>query len=514
MMTLPNRPTPERDENGAMAIMVALMAVVLFFAAALAVDISSLAMERQQLHDNVDSAAHAGAYELPGNGTGAQSKATSMAKSLDSALDPDVDLWCIVASTGSAQTVKADQIPATCYPGPPPYSGSNYPGLRCNTTICAIPCFAAQGDQCNAMRVREDKDVPFGFASVGEWLLTQGANDRREGNTGAVTTVACKGSCGNESPNPMNIVFMADRTTSMSDSDRSLMKNAILSSLKTMTPSMHYVAFGALHKSRTTGFSSPTCRTEATPFASALSYASNVKVGTWMPLSFSNNYLTTSATPTLNSASPLVAGINCLPASGVPGFPYGSYGTHLAGALKGAARYLLGIDSNNLSSLPARPGTPKKVIIFETDGMPDEILDEGSTSLGLTGDIGSGFNSSGSNGQQGCDKFEQVAQNAKDEGVTIITIGFGNAATARCKKSEGSWGSSSRVRDVLARAASPDPQTGEPSEASSCDSAASRTDENTDGDFFFCAAAGGELADIFKTAIVSVSDSIRFVQMP
>ena len=44
---------------------------------------------------------------------------------------------------------------------------------------------------------------------------------------------------------------MADRTPSMSDANRGLMKTAIVDSLKTMTPSLHYVAFGALHKSRT-----------------------------------------------------------------------------------------------------------------------------------------------------------------------------------------------------------------------------------------------------------------------
>ena len=55
----------ERDETGAVAVLVVLLAIVVFACAALAVDISSLAMERQKLHDHVDSAAHAGAFELP-----------------------------------------------------------------------------------------------------------------------------------------------------------------------------------------------------------------------------------------------------------------------------------------------------------------------------------------------------------------------------------------------------------------------------------------------------------------
>ena len=87
--------------------MVALLATVLFATAAFAVDISSLAMERQKLHDHVDSAAHAGAYALPGTGAEAQSAALNMANSQDSAPQPDRrrqhQLFCVVASTGVAR---------------------------------------------------------------------------------------------------------------------------------------------------------------------------------------------------------------------------------------------------------------------------------------------------------------------------------------------------------------------------------------------------------------------------
>ena len=55
-------------------------------------------------------------------------------------------------------------------------------------------------------------------------------------------------------PNPLDIVIMADRTASMPSADRAQMKMAILNSLRTMTPSLHHVAFGALAKSRETDF--------------------------------------------------------------------------------------------------------------------------------------------------------------------------------------------------------------------------------------------------------------------
>ena len=129
-------------------------------------------MERQQLHDHVDSAAHAGAYALPGTGTAAQTAAVSMANSQDSDLHlttgANTKLLCVVASTGVARTVQASQIPSTCNPGLPgaPYTEARYPGLKCNSYICAIPCKTDATVKCNTIEVRADKPVDFGFAPI------------------------------------------------------------------------------------------------------------------------------------------------------------------------------------------------------------------------------------------------------------------------------------------------------------------------------------------------------------
>ncbi|PKH43692.1 Putative Flp pilus-assembly TadE/G-like [Nocardioides alpinus] len=502
------RRSRDRDEKGAIAVMTVILSVVIFGAAAIAIDISMLAMERQKLHDAVDAAAHAGAYTMPGDGATAMKAARDMALANDPDLtydfteqNPQIRLWCLVASTGSTTSVRADQIPSTCNPGPAPYTTSNYPDLRCNTKICKIPCAPSLSTTCNTVEVEAEKDVDFGFANV---------FGRSEGSTGSVASAACKGSCGQEAPNPLDVVFMADRTTSMSEGDRTLMKTAILDSLKNMTPSLHYVAFGALHKSRT----GTSCATDPTLYDSSRTEEWNVTQGSWVPLGFSNNYKSSSATPTLNTSSNLYRGINCLPNSGVPGYSRGSYGTHLASGMKGAARYLLGLAPNNLSSLPARPGEVEKILIFETDGMPDEILASGSTALTTTSDVGAGLNGTGTNAQKGCNNFRDVAANAKAADITVITVGFGAANTARCKKTEGETGSTSRVRDILAAAASPDPVTGAASSASACNNPAARTAENIDGDYFFCAAQGSELSSIFKTAISQVSTGVRLVKLP
>lgn len=488
MRALVSRAVRHRDDEGAVALLVGLLAIVIFACAALAVDIASLTMERQKLHDHVDSAAHAGAFELPSDGNRARTWAVTMAKDQDPTMTPDTELFCVIASTGTTRKIAPGQIPATCDPGA--YSNAS---VRCNVKICSIPCPVSA--RCNTIRVTDSKDVDFDFAPI------IGTNT---GSTGAVSSAACKGACGETLPNPMDIVFMADRTTSMADVDREEMKTAIIDSLNTMDPTLHYVAFGALHKSRSTSG----CATSAT------TASDGTTGGTWIPVPFSNTYKA-DRDAAINTSSPLVKGVQCLPNSAVPGLSTGSYGTHLASALKGASRYLLGLDANNLAALPPRPGTPKKVIIFETDGQPDELLTGGSTSIGDSNDLGGGRNTYGNtNGKKGCDNFAAVAEQAKKEGITVLVIGFGAARSASCEKPGNNTPRSPWVRDYLASAASPS-STGVTSQAESdCDTSAERSDENEDDDYYFCAASGSELGPIFATAINAVTESIKLIEMP
>ena len=70
---------------------------------------------------------------------------------------------------------------------------------------------------------------------------------RPEGIDRSGASAACRGACGETLPNPMDVVFMADRTTSMADEDREDMQTAIVDSLGVMDPTLHYVAFGAMN---------------------------------------------------------------------------------------------------------------------------------------------------------------------------------------------------------------------------------------------------------------------------
>lgn len=467
--------TNDRD-GGAVAVLIALLAVAIFGAAALAFDIARLSYERQNLQNTLDTAAQAGAFELPADPVAARTQALAFAATADPDATPanglTVDFWCIVASTGALRQVNTAQIPGTCNPGAGPYNSTTYPGLVCNTTRCAIPCNPVNLTiTCNTIRVAANKNVPFAFAPV----LGIGS-----GQTGAVASIACKGTCGEDSPNPMDVVVVADRTPSMSDSDRNSMVGAIKSMFNQMDQTTQYVALTTIGKS----FAQSGCSTRA---ATGYDQAG----ATWVATPFSNTYKTA-------ANDPVISGLNCLN----QGYP----GTDLSSPLKAAARYALGLDANNLGSLPSRVGTPRKVIIFETDGRPqvNNGTSNNTTSTALTpaGDI----RYSDSNLTTACNNFRTVAANAKAQGILIITIGFGDAATRDCTNVSG-------PATYLAAAAS-NGLDGSPSVASPCGTAAQRALENADKDFYFCAAAGSDLADIFETAIAQASKSIRLVPLP
>ena len=59
-----------------------------------------------------------------------------------------------------------------------------------------------------------------------------------------------------------------------------------------------------------------------------------------------------------------------------------------------------------------------------------------------------------------------------------------------------------------------DTTTGAASTAGDCSTASGRATENADGDYFFCAASGAELAGIFRTAISALTNSIKLIKLP
>lgn len=566
-----------KDESGAVALMFGLLAVVLLGMAALGVDIASQVNERQKLQDAMDAGAQAGAYQLPLNGTQSRTDALAFAKAADDGAAPDVDYFCVVASAKSGATwiLDASQIPGVCNPQSSKV-GSTYTGLRCGPRICSIPCRPAQGDLCNTIRLADSKKVPFTFAN---------AIGLAEGDTGATHAVACKGSCGTIPPNPMDVAVVADRTGSMSSTDVNAMIAGIKGMLKVMTPTQQYVSLGSIGRASSSAPSS--CK--SSPSTSTTS-------GPWMPTPFSTGYLNAAGTD-VNTSSQLIRDINCLTSSS-------STGTSLAAPLKAAARYLLGSTvgaSNNLSSLPARnTGVPKKVLIFETDGQPNETANTtGSASLSTSSDLFSNTDDyttstattgpvampvtttttsgSGSSritinttttyntttrtttnvyvgGQNACNNLKTVAANAKAAGILVIAIAY-NMSGITCDESNPTPPASTsstvdgavtvltntlvgrvrtitqrvtrtitnvvwqaptgvKVTGVLADVASPTSAGAASTNNTDCGTTAGRAAENADGDYFFCAASGTDMAPIFKTALSQASAGIKLIRLP
>lgn len=499
-----------RSERGATAVVVAFSMVFIFAAGALGMDIAKLAYARQQVRAAIDAAAQAGAYALP-DASAAFTEAVTFAAANSGGLDApivltsaNVKFYCVVAalSTGGADM---SQVPMMCNPGT---AGVDYvsANIKCNDSVCAIPCKSTK--TCNMISVSKDLTVDYNFAPA------IGINT---GDTGAQTSASCRGACGQVAPNPLDVVVMADRTYSMSSTAVSNMQSGIRAMLKTMTREQQYVAFGAVHKSITvSGCLTDTQSNYKDPWTSstAVRYDSRNKYyyptgratfeGSWVPVPFSNNYTTGSATDgtlILNESSSLVDSIDCLKRRD------NGIGTHLASAMKGAGRYLLGKQANNLASLPDRTatyGVAKKVIIFETDGRPEEIFDhDDSTDLSLdnTYDIGN------EDYEDACDNLVSVAASVKDKDVTIIAIGYGNVNTMTCS----GYSNGTKVRDVLAAAASP--KNGVDSTARDCTKEADKTAENSDGDYYFCAASATDLQSVFAAAMGSVTGNTKFLKI-
>ncbi len=471
-----------RDERGAVTIVVALISVVLLVVTALAVDIGRLTYERQKLRNTLDAAAQAGAYELPSNGAVALAKALEFATANDPNSHPTVTLWCVVGSTGATMQVPTNAVGSTCYPGAGPYTTITYPGLKCSLSVCTIPCPSTTGYICNAITVRENRAVPFYFAPIIGLL---------SGNTGSMVSSSCKGACGSPPTNPMDVVVVADRTGSMS-AYLSDLKSAIKNMLQYMTPSVQYVALASINKS-----------------------TSNCPKGSWVSVPFSDDYNTpgSSSKPyPLNSSSPLVTALTCMKTASP---------TYLAAPFKAAARYLLGWDPNNISMLPSRSGTVTRAIIFETDGQPWEASTTGVANLAPSGDV------SNTNGEIACSNLLTVANLAKAEKVLVIAVAFGDANIARCgTDSQGDpIPGSTAVRNVIAGVASGDPKGG-PSIANTCTgaldplsnlnacTAADVLAENNDGDYFYIAATGTDLAPLFITALGQLNSHSRFMALP
>lgn len=540
-------------ERGATAVVIALCLTLLMAAAAMSFDTANLALQRQKLQNLTDAAAQAGAVYLrdnPKDLAGAQLAAYNFAHDADSTFkSEDVTLWCVVPSNGAAvPDIASGALP--CKP-------ITWTGKKCDVSLCSIQILLPSSASANAIRVKHKEDVKFYFAP---------AIGIANGTTGAVASVSCINSCGNGAPNPADVAIVADRTPSMSNSDFDQMKTGIIAGLQTMTPEYQSVTLGTINRSGTSTTDKDCLTSQGPPTAklpngSIPDYyaAGGARAGAWMPLGFSNSYLSgkpgdpaSSRTVTVTkSPDSLGYQIQCMDhvpndtsANPNPYYVAGTqmakypWGTHLAAPLKAAAQLLYHPSNSNLKALSDYRAThyttvpAKKWIIFETDGQPDETMgynsnptksnnkvvapgfkdtntNIGTTSIDTAGEPTALDPFSTAADTKACQNFIDVATSAKKAGINIIMIAFGDATTAQCGSMSGT------VANVMAKAASPINGTPSSYDKSCTGTLTTSAPENTDGDYLFCATTGAELASVFETVVqLTSSPNTKFVDMP
>lgn len=508
-------------ERGATAIVIALCLMIIVGAAALSFDTANLALQRQTLRNIADASAQAGATYLPNDPVKARQAAFDYATRSDPTFVPVVNFYCMVGSTGATK----QPAPGYFMCGLNAYNTytNGVGGVICDTKLCAVPCSGLVGTLCNTIKVDGQKTVPFYFAP---------AIGIPSGSTGAVTSVSCRGTCGTQIPNAMDIAFVADRTTSLDSTVFSSMKQGIKDTLATMTPEYQFVTLGTIHKSATSG----SCKTNLAAYSKDPTDDGAARTGSWVPLDFSNNYLNGNlgdASRTLKTTSDLVSNLTCMNQASQP------WGTHLAAPLKAAAQMLLGKRTSSLAAMSSvrqallpPNSTVTKAIIMETDGVPEESIgfngylsgngsqyytasdkSLGSTAVNTT-DLTDPVSGSPWNGEIGCTNLKTVAQNAKDQGIVVIMIGYGLANTAKCNRDYNTnTYNGSNVDDVLAAAASPSGGTASTAN-NNCADPLGAAAENSDGDYYFCAATGAQLSTIFSTAVSQLTNQTKFMKMP
>lgn len=539
------RPRVRRGERGAVAVVVAISLVMLMASAAIGIDIAKLAYERQTLQNALDAAAAAGVMKLPDDPTAAVLEAKKFASdnmvgAQLGSITPSVALRCVTSYNTTTRSPDWATVLAVCG-----ISSHSFNVLDCNeeSGICSVPCTTA--NHCNTIVVKYDKTVDYSFGP---------AIGIPTGQTGAIVSAACRGYCGTVAPNPMDVVVMADRTPSMADGfttrdtwtgdtystpygSLSNMKAGIKDMLGSMDQNLQYVAFGTIALSvpsssnRVAEPSGGDAFTDADPYVSCTYWGcdywnpNNKKwhfKGSWVPVGYTNHYTKTDSNGvvSVDTSTTLGSSVGQLdisndqvsyPSASTGKETKSNEGTHLAAALKGAVRYMLNTDPVADAGLPKRPeeyGTPKKVIIFETDGSPSEIFNSDSSALSLSNSLDVG--SAGNGQMKSCDNFTQIASEAKAQGIRLIMIGVGAVNMATCGTSKYNY---KYVRDVLASAASPT-KSGKASDALDCTVAGNTEAENSDGDNYFCAASSADLKSVFISAFGSLTEKSKLMALP
>ncbi|MGD0204932.1 MAG: vWA domain-containing protein [Dehalococcoidia bacterium] len=325
-----------RQEFGQGLVLAALVMIVILGFAAMAVDVGYWFSQKGEVQNAVDAAALAGARELPNNYQQAQAKAREYL------LKNGVD------------TTKGDTITIT---------------FRCTSTY-QVACDPTT-NHWDTIVVSVQRQVQAWFARV---------FDIQHALVGDVHAAGCNGPCGGAAYQPADVVQILDRSSSMTSTDMTNVKNAAKALLEYFQPSLQHVGLAVLGPSSTTTICS-------SPNAGGLGIAAATG-GEWLPVLLMSDYQNSNGT--LNTNSLLVKTINCLNNSQVQ--------TDLGEPMKAATDYL---------KLYGRSGMTWGIILL-TDGAANALpaYDTGYLNCTQTAPVPGGHN----------DGFETTPLNACTDG--------------------------------------------------------------------------------------------------
>ncbi len=442
------RPGDRKGEGGQILVLFTLAIVVIMGLAAMAIDVGVLRNANQNLWNALDAGALAGARDLPLDPVAAEAAALQYADAnFPGGLPANVtaSFRCIVASVGGLP--RASDIPGVCDPGPAPV-------WTCNATICAAICVPGPSTSCNAVVLEGTATVQYGFGrAVGV----------DSGTTQVVLSAACKGPCGTKPAEPVDLVLVVDRTSSMTGVDTVNARAASDAVRRQYNPAEQWMAFGMLGPSDP----SPGCITQ--PDANIGTAILPGDLRRWIPIG-----LTGIGAP--NNANYAAGGSEM--ADAIACYTNSSVGTDLTDPLPAAALELM---------TNGRAGVTKGIILM-SDGQPNNST---------TPDPDNNY----------CQQSYDAAVAAKAQGIELFTIGFGldGANNILCPDQNSSY-TGLTARTLLADMATDSVDGGCPGTS------------NDDGDHFFCVpkttGASTSLAGLFRQAANQLVGGTRLIQLP
>ncbi len=444
-------------ERGQVLVLFVLFLIVLLLAAVIAIDLGTYLWHRQNLEAAVDSAALAGALELPDDRASADSEALAFLGTNQPGVTFDacpggmtpqqtpcvrLSYRCVVGDRDNNGSPDSADIPASCNPG----AGAAW---SCADQLCVAQCVFVGSNRCNVMDVSASKEVTLTFTSVlglPPLLISASVNG------------ACKGYCGTAPTLALDLIIVIDRSFSMSDDELDDAKDGALAVLQLFDPQYQSIGLAVLGAGNNTNKCVAQLPTSG---------------GNWLIVPLSNNYKNLNGT--LNTSSVLVSTINCLQNDGA------TQSTNLGSPLSDTWYNR----PDALTALLNSPNTSAtKGIIMLSDG---EAREPGSTP---------------------CQYAYDRATAVKNAGIQMYTIGYGVQGLT-C-----SFDSSGPYRNVLVTDLLADMATDSADDQGNCASASARTAENNDGDHFLCQAAGDDLEIVFVTAAAALGGGVRLIGAP